>query len=101
METLSHRYHLPVPGRHEGFRADLAAVRAGVDGEIDDPATLFNAAIAFEQRAAAFFSERVHATPAGSVEHQLYRELAAEEMEHVALLETELALWMKGREGVL
>ena len=101
METLSHRYHLPVPNRYEGFRADLATMRAGVDGEIGDPATLFSAAIAFEQRAAAFFSERVHATPPGSVEHQLYRELAAEEMEHVALLETELALWVKGREGVL
>jgi glutamate synthase (NADPH/NADH) small chain len=101
METLSHRYHLPVPNRCDGFRVDLATMRAGVEGEPGDPATLFNAAIAFEQRAAAFFNERVHATPAGSVEHQLYRELAAEEMEHVALLETELALWMKGREGVL
>ncbi len=101
METLSHRYHLAVPDRHDGFRADLAAVRAGVEGKIEDPANLFKAAIAFEQRAAGFFNERMHATPAGSVERQLYHELAAEETEHVALLETELALWMKGREGVL
>ncbi len=101
METLSHRYHLPIPSRHEGFRVDLATVRAGVEGEIGDPATLFKAAIAFEQRAAAYFGERMQAAPAGSVEQQLYHELAAEETEHVAMLETEFALWTKGRQGML
>ena len=101
MDTLTRRYHLPLPETNDGFRVDLAAVKAGVEGRIEDPAPLFKAAIAFEQRAAAFFEERAHAVAAGSVEQQLYRELAAEEVEHVALLETEYALWAGGREGLL
>ncbi len=101
MATLSRRYHLPIPEANEGFRADLAVVRADIEGRIDDPATLFKAAIEFEQRAVSFFSERVQTVPAGSVEQQLYQELAAEEREHVALLETEFALWTKGRQGLL
>ncbi len=101
MATLSRRYHLPMPEASEGFRVDLATVRAGIEGRIGDPATLFKAAIAFEQRAVTFFSERVEAVPAGSVEQQLYQELAAEEREHVALLETEFALWTRGRQGLL
>ena len=71
-----------------------------MDGTIDDPATLFRAAIAFEKRAVAFFSERAAAVPEGSAEQELYRELAAEEVEHVALLETELQRWSAGKAGL-
>jgi hypothetical protein len=101
MATLSRRYHVEIPGPSDDFRADLAAVRAGVDGRIDDPATLFKADIAFEKRAVTFFSERARTVVEGSVEHELYRELAAEEVEHVAILETEFARWSAGREGLL
>jgi len=101
MATLSKRYHVAIPDPADGFRVDLAAVQAGVAGDIRDPATLFKAAIAFEKRAVAFFGERVKAAAEGSVEHELYRELAAEEAEHVAILETELARWESGRAGVL
>jgi glutamate synthase (NADPH) small chain len=101
MDTLTRRYHLALPEPNDGFRVDLATVKAGIEGGIDDPATLFKAAIAFEQRAAGFFEERSRTVPAGSVEQQLYRELAAEEVEHVAMLETEFALWSRGREGLL
>jgi rubrerythrin len=58
-------------------------------------------AIAFEQRAAAYYAERMGATPAGSAEGRLYQELAAEEQEHVALLTTELERWRQGRRGIL
>ena len=99
MATLSRRYHVAIPGPSDEFRADLAAVRAGIDGKIEEPATLFKAAIAFEKRAVAFFSDRARTVPEGSVEHELYRELAAEEVEHVAILETEWARWSAGREA--
>ena len=101
MTTLSRRYHVPLPDPSDGFRIDLAAVQAGVEGEIDDPATLFAAAIAFEKRAVQFFGSRVDHAPEGSVERQLYRELAAEEAEHVAILETELRRWSEGKHGLL
>ncbi len=101
METLSRRYHLGVPDPSDGFRVDLATVKAGVEGRIEDPATLFRAAIAFEKRAVAFFGERAQAAPDRSVEQELYRELGAEEVEHVAMLETEFARWSSGRQGLL
>ncbi|MDE2379982.1 hypothetical protein [Bradyrhizobium sp.] len=68
---------------------------------MDDPATLFEAAIAFEKRAVQFFGSCVADAPAGSVERQLYRELAAEVTEHVAILETELRRWVEGKEGLV
>lgn len=101
METLSRRYHVHVPDPNDGFRVDLAAVQAGVTGKIDDPETLFRTAIAFEKRAVKFFGERADAVPAGSAEQELYKELAAEEVEHVALLETEYNRWSKGKAGIL
>jgi glutamate synthase (NADPH) small chain len=101
METLSRRYHVDVPDPSDGFRVDLAAIQAGVEGKIDDPETLFRAAIVFEKRAVAFFKERAKTVPEGSAEQELYRELAAEEVEHVALLETEFQRWSKGKAGML
>lgn len=101
METLARRYHVAVADPAESFRVDLAAVQAGVEGRIDDPDTLFRAAITFEKRAVAFFSERAKTVPDGSAEQQLYRELAAEEAEHVTLLETEFQRWSAGKAGML
>ncbi|HEY4773295.1 MAG TPA: hypothetical protein VIH40_00600 [Xanthobacteraceae bacterium] len=101
METLARRYHVTVPDPSDGFHIELAAVHAGVAGNIDDPETLFRAAIEFEKRAVAFFSERAKAVPEGSAEHDLYRELAAEEAEHVAVLQTEFARWSTGKAGML
>jgi rubrerythrin len=101
METLARRYHVAIPRSAAGFRVDLAAVQAGVEGRIDEPDTLFRAAITFEKRAVAFFTERARAVPAGSAEEQLYRELAAEEVEHVALLETEFRRWSAGKAGLI
>lgn len=101
MDTLSRRYHVQVPDPAEGFRVDLAAIQAGVDGNIDNPETLFRTAIAFEKRAVDFFSDRANKVVAGSAEQDLYKELAAEEVEHVALLETEFQRWSKGKAGIL
>ena len=48
-----------------------------------------------------FFSEQGARAPEGSVERDLYKELAAEEREHVALLTTEYERWKAGKAGLL
>jgi glutamate synthase (NADPH) small chain len=101
MATLSRRYHADVPAPSRDFQIERAAVYAGIASRPEDPANLFRVAIAFEERAVKFFEERGAAAAAGSVEQQLYRELAAEEREHVALLATELERWKLGKPGLL
>ncbi len=100
MATLSRRYHVAVPAGG-GFKLDRAAIYAGIPNHPEDPANLFRIAIAFEQRAVKFFTERGVSVPASSPERQLYNELAAEEQEHVDLLTTELARWQLGKPGLL
>jgi rubrerythrin len=101
MATLSARYHADVAEASAGFKTERAAVYAGIPNDPKDPANLFRIAIAFEQRAVKFFSEKGAQAPAGSVEGQLYRELAAEEREHVDLLVTEFNRFKAGKPGLL
>jgi hypothetical protein len=101
METLSKRYHAALPQPSAEFQLDRAAIFAGVDRKPEDPANLFRIAIAFEQRAVDFFTTEGERAPEGSVERELYRELAAEEREHVALLTTEYRRWQTGKAGIL
>jgi rubrerythrin len=101
METLSKRYHAQLPTPSAEFQLDRAAIFAGVDRKPEDPANLFRIAIAFEQRAVDFFTSEGERAPAGSVERELYKELAAEEREHVALLTTEYRRWQTGKAGIL
>jgi rubrerythrin len=101
MTTLSRRYHAEVPAPSPEFKVDRAAVYAGIPNKPEDPANLFRIAIAFEQRAVKFFEERVVKTAEGSTERQLYKELAAEEREHVDLLTTEFERWKLGKPGIL
>lgn len=101
MATLSSRYHADVPAPSKDFKVDRAAIYAGIANKPEDPANLFRIAIAFEQRAVKFFEERVSKTAEGSVERQLYKELAAEEREHVDLLTTELERWKAGKPGLM
>ena len=101
METLSKRYHAELPKASADFQIDRAAIFAGVDRKPEDPANLFRIAIAFEQRAVDFFAREGEKAPEGSVERDLYRELAAEEREHVELLGTEFRRWQTGKSGIL
>ena len=101
MQILSRRYHADVAQAAEGFQTERAAVYAGVEHNPQDPANLFRIAIAFEQRAVKFFDEKGAQAPEGSPERQLYRELAAEEREHVDLLATEFARFKLGKPGLL
>jgi glutamate synthase (NADPH) small chain len=101
METLSRRYHVDVPVPTADFQINRAAIYAGIDTRPEDPANLFRIAIAFEERAVAFFEKRSRLEAAGVAERELYRELAAEEREHVALLTTEYERWKSGKAGIL
>ena len=98
IDTLVRRYHLPLPDDATG---DLhpGALQAGVQRDPDDPFDLLELALTLEQRAEQFFLDRVEeAAPAA---RELYRELAAEEGEHIALLTTELAALRDERRGLL
>jgi len=101
MATLSRRYHASVPTPSPAFRIELAAVYAGITSRPEDPANLFRIAIAHEQRAAEFFTQRAATATAGSTEQQLYRELAAEERDHAATLTTEYERRRAGKAGLL
>jgi len=101
MRTLARRYHVAVPQRSTAIDADLAALLAGIEPRPADAENLFRIAIALERRAVAFFERRAAAARASSPERALYRELAAEEREHAALLATERARWRAGRGGLL
>jgi rubrerythrin len=101
MHTLSKRYHADLPPPSAEFQIDRAAIFAGVDRNPEDPANLFRIAIAFEQRAVDFFTAEGAHAPTGSIERELYEELAAEEREHVQLLTTEWRRWEAGKSGLM
>mgnify|MGYP001616581947 CR=1 FL=1 len=101
MATLSRRYHVDAPSDGDGFQLERAAIYAGIPSQPQDPVNLFRIAIAFEERAVKFFSERVARCAPGSPEQELYKELAAEEREHVALLATELERFRAGKPGLM
>ena len=100
MATLSIRYHVD-PRPAGSFEIDRAAVYAGIPHRPDAPDNLFRIAIAFEERAAAFFEQRQAGCRTGSAEAALYQELAAEEREHVQVLATEMQRWRAGKPGLL
>ncbi len=99
--TLQRRYHADVPEASPGFETTRAAIFAGLEHRPEDPANLLRVAIGFEQRAVDFFSGHVEECPPGSTERELYEELAAEEREHVELLELELERFQAGQGGIL
>lgn len=101
MATLARRYHVELPRPGTGPTLDKVALYAGVPDRPDDPANLFRIAIGFESRAVKFFEDRIGTCPEGSLERELYAELAAEEREHVALLSTELTRFRAGKPGLL
>ena len=101
MQTLSRRYHADVPAGEAIADLDVAAVFGGVVNRPADPANLFRIAIALENRASAYFADCAARAADGSVEQQLYRELAAEEREHAQMLSTEYARWQVGKPGLL
>lgn len=97
--TLIERYHLGAPEpSSSGLRP--AFERAAREPRPDDPFDLLELAISLERQAESYFSENVR-TATNSVAADLYRELAAEEAEHVDILTTELEARRSGRTGLL
>ncbi len=101
METLAQRYHIDVTEPSAPLRMEVAAIFAGETHRPQDPANLFRIAIALEERAAAFFTERAGRAAAGSAERSLFDELADEEQDHAAALRTAYQQWRTGKPGLL
>ncbi|HSB25814.1 MAG TPA: AMP-binding protein [Burkholderiaceae bacterium] len=97
METLARRYHVPaVPASSAPLRLELAALFGGVENRPQDADNLFRIAIAMEQRAARLFTEHADRADSGSPDGELFRELAAEEVEHALFLNAEYERWRAG-----
>ena len=101
MDTLALRYHVDMTPVYDACAIDCAAVFAGVPRRVGDADDLFAIAIGMEQRAAEFFEASAADAAAGSAGRELFRELAAEEREHCAMLTTEYARWRAGKPGLL
>jgi rubrerythrin len=99
LATLVERYHVSAPEpSSSGLRP--AFERAAREPRPDDPFDLLELAISLERQAEAYFRENERKA-ANSVVAELYRELAAEEAEHVDILTTELDARRSGRTGLL
>ena len=101
MDTLAGRYHVDLEPVFDAHAVEHAVVFAGVDHRVGDAEDLFRVAIDMEERAASFFEATSASAVAGSATQRLYRELAAEEHEHAALLRTEQVRWREGKSGLL
>lgn len=97
IDTLAHRYHLPPPPDSDGTMHP--GVLGGLDRQPQDAADLLGMALELERRAEDFFRTWA-ATSTGAVA-DLYRELAAEEVEHIDLLISELTALRESRAGLL
>ncbi len=101
LQSLADKYHAhievdpnltPHPKIREIFFGGIEdAPSPGAGYPVQDrPLVLYERAIEMERRARAFFLQQVEALNEG-LEREIYRELAAEEDEHIALLESGLA----------
>ncbi len=95
LNELSQKYHLhlerevvePRQGAEEVLARDLfKGIDFVTDGAVRE---IYSRALELEKRTLAHFEHRAQTLPPG-MEKELYRELAAEEVEHVALLEAEI-----------
>ena len=94
LENLAEKYHAhleahPMHASHPKIRQIILEGIEEVPTQ-DRLVTLYGRAIEMERRARAFFLRQVEALKEG-LEREIYRELAAEEDEHIALLESGLA----------
>jgi rubrerythrin len=95
VEELIQKYHihpsddmLKVPESVEAILAD--ELFAGVDFEsVSCIKEIYEKAIELERRTYEYFKKKADSLPDG-LDKELYRELAAEEEEHIAILETEM-----------
>ena len=93
LEILARRYHVQAPetALTQTLTPAQVAIFAGADVKDTSGASLLRLAVHLEKRARAFFLDAGRRFPTGSPEWKLYRELEAEEREHVDMLSTVLA----------
>ncbi len=101
LATLSRRYHVVAPAP-----AQVTASQAAVFAQVSLPDPLdavgvLQLAVGLERKAERYFLESAAGLAQGTAARRLYLELAAEEAEHCALLETELRRRTHGKAGVL
>lgn len=106
LATLSRRYRISAPpaaADENAARSALAraAIYGGIERQPGDPLALLRIAIACEERAARFFADESQRMSGNNPSRQIYRELAAEERDHAALLATELERRRIGKPGLL
>jgi len=94
LENLAHKYHAHLEAE-SGQTAHPKIRQILLEGIEEVPAgerlvSLYGRAIEMERRARTFFLRQVETLEEG-LEREIYRELAAEEDEHIALLESGLA----------
>jgi len=103
LAILSRRYHVAPPAiPSEGFTTAQMSIYTGA--ELPPNATgedLLRLALTLEQRARDFFAKHASELESGTPEWRLYRELEAEEYDHVATIETELERFKAGKPGML
>ncbi|HYM62494.1 MAG TPA: NADPH-dependent glutamate synthase [Thermoanaerobaculia bacterium] len=92
LDILARRYHIDAPDATINTSLSPAQVAIFAGAELKDLSggALLRLAIHLEKRARAFFLDAGKKFPVGSHEWKLYRELEAEEREHVDLLSTVL-----------
>ncbi len=97
--TLERRYHVSAV-EAAPISTERVALHAGVAPPDGDAAALLELAIRLEIEARDHFRHRSTEHPDASATAVLYRELAAEEQDHVHQLETELARLREGQPGL-
>lgn len=102
LELLQARYHIAAPELGSmSLGAGVSALYDGAGSEPKSALELLEVALGLEERAKTFFAERSAALTRGSAVWRMYRELEAEEHEHVALIETEIRRRKSGKAGML
>ena len=104
LATLTRRYHVAADELGDavtGHALHRASRHLGHHDVPDDPEGLLRVAIELEERARYLFVQSAPTDDEHPAAARLYRELAAEEGEHIALLSTELTAWLDGRPGLL
>jgi homotetrameric NADPH-dependent glutamate synthase len=103
MDILARRYHVDIPAAvTEGdLSPTQVAVFAGAKVEDVSGAALLRLAVHLEKRARAFFLDAGRQFPVGSAEWKLYRELEAEEREHVSRISTVLSRVAAGQPAII
>ncbi len=104
LATLSRRYHVEPPAEQPGGAPSPAQMAVYAGAELPEGAggaELLELALRLEERARDYFAARALSLEEGTAQWRLYRELEAEECDHVATIETALERFREGKAMLL